>query len=54
VIIWDNSERERYSEGIETLKSRGFRQLRFTGFSPIDFMESETSILYRDKNCFGI
>lgn len=54
VIIWDNSERERYAEGIQTLKSRGFRQLRFTGFIPIDFMESETSILYRDGNCFGI
>jgi hypothetical protein len=54
VIIWDNSERDRYALGIEELKSRGFRQLRFTGFIPIDFMESETSIMYRDGNCFGI
>jgi hypothetical protein len=54
VIIWDNSERERYAVGIEYLKSQGFRQLRFTGFIPIDFMESETSVLYRDENCLNI
>ena len=54
VIIWDNTERERYQPGIELLKSRGFKQLRFTGFIPIDFMPSETSIFYRDANCFGL
>lgn len=54
VIIWDNSERERYGEGIQALKSRGFRQIRFTGFIPIDFMESETSVFYRVGNCLGI
>ncbi len=54
VIIWDNSERSRYAEGIQYLKQNGFRQLRFTGFIPIDFMPSETSIFYKDDNCFGI
>ena len=54
VIIWDNTERERYQSGIELLKSRGFKQLRFTGFIPIDFMPSETSIFYRDANSFGL
>ena len=54
VIIWDNTERERYQSGIDVLKSHGFKQLRFTGFIPIDFMPSETSIFYRDANCFGL
>lgn len=54
VIIWDNSERLRYGEGIKSLLKLGFRQLRYTGFIPIDFAPSETSIFYRDGNCFNI
>lgn len=54
VIIWDNTERDRYQSGIDMLISHGFKQLRFTGFIPIDFMPSETSIFYRDGNCFGL
>lgn len=54
VIIWDNTERARYADGIRFLKENGFRQLRFTGFIPIDFMPSETSVFYRDGNCLGI
>lgn len=54
VIIFDNSEREKYEPAIRLLLSKGFRRLRFTGFIPQDFMGSETSIFYRDGNCFGI
>jgi hypothetical protein len=54
VIIWDNSERQKYGDGIKALLKLGFRQLRFTGFIPIDFAPSETSVFYRDGNCFGI
>lgn len=54
VIIWDNSERVYYHEGIKELHKQGFRHLRFTGFIPIDFAPSETSVFYRDNNCFGI
>lgn len=54
VIIFDNSERERYTPALDFLKENGFRQLRFTGFIPQDFMGSETSVFYRDGNCLGI
>ncbi|MCH8495049.1 MAG: class I SAM-dependent methyltransferase [Balneolales bacterium] len=54
VIIFDNSERERYAPALEFLKENEFRQLRFTGFIPQDFMGSETSVFYRDGNCLGI
>jgi hypothetical protein len=54
VIIFDNSERDKYKPAMELLTEAGFRRLRFTGFIPQDFMGSETSIFYRDGNCFGI
>lgn len=54
VIILDNSDRDKYHPAIELLKNKGFRQLKFTGFIPIDFVPSETSVFYRDHNCLGI
>lgn len=54
VVIFDNSERERYKPAMVMLEEAGFRRLRFTGFIPQDFMGSETSVFYRDGNCFGI
>ncbi|TVR12616.1 MAG: FkbM family methyltransferase [Balneolaceae bacterium] len=54
VIIFDDTNREKYSEGITLLKESGFRQLPFKGFSPIEFMECETSIFYRDNNVLEI
>lgn len=54
VIIWDDSNRERYAEGIASLREQGFRMIEFRGFSPIEFMMCETGILYRPDNCLGI
>ncbi len=54
VLIFDDTNRSKYAAGIELLKQNGFRQLPFAGFSPIEFLECETSIFYRDKNVLGI
>jgi len=54
VIIWDNSEREKYIEGYELLKKHGFKRIDFYGMGPINSYAWNTSIFYRDKNCFGI
>lgn len=54
IVIFDDTNRDKYREGIEFLKESGFRQLPFRGFSPIEFMECETSIFYRDKNLLEI
>ncbi len=35
VIIWDNSDREKYQEGYQFLKDNGFRKLDFKGIGPI-------------------
>ena len=54
VIVWDNSERERYDEGKRHLVALGFRQLDFWGVVPGNVKEIATSIFYRADNCLGI
>jgi len=54
VIIFDDSGRKKYSEGIKELEKAGFRRLRYSGLSPIEFMPCETSVFYKDGNVLGI
>ncbi|MGF1669602.1 MAG: FkbM family methyltransferase [Balneolaceae bacterium] len=54
ILIFDDTGRQKYMDGIRMLKNNGFRQLAFKGFSPIEFMECETSIFYRDGNLLGL
>lgn len=54
VIIWDNSDRERYEPGFAFLAESGFRRLDFTGVGPVNITLWCTSIFYRRDNCLGI
>lgn len=54
VIVWDNSDRIKYHEGFEYLKSKGFKRLELEGLGPLNFRGSQTSIFYRKNNCLGI
>jgi len=54
VIIFDDSNWEKYQKTISYIRSEGFRQLPFRGMSPIEFRECETSIFYRKGNLLGI
>jgi hypothetical protein len=54
VIIWDNSDRKEYGEGIKLLQDNGFRKIEFIGICPIVNMKSETSIFYKDNNILNI
>lgn len=54
VIIWDNSERERYRPGLDYLKSCGFKRIDFVGLSALGTNISTTSMFYKQDNCFGI
>ncbi len=53
VIIWDNSDREKYQEGYSYLIQNGFRRIDFEGLGPIGSQWC-TSVFYRDNNCFEI
>lgn len=54
VIVWDNSDRQRYEDGYSFLLDNGFRRLDFTGLGPINNSEWCTSVFYRDDNCLNI
>lgn len=54
VVIWDNSDREKYAEGYSFLQTNGFRRLDFWGLGPIGRKPWCTSIFYRRTNCLGI
>lgn len=54
VILFDDSDWEKYQKTIQYIQSLGYRQLPFRGFCPIDFLKSETSLFYRDENIFDI
>ena len=54
VIIWDNSDREEYTEKKPMLKKLGFKELVFKGVAPATYLFTTTSILYKKENCFGI
>jgi len=54
VIVLDDSEREFYLEGIAFLKSKGFKQLAFSGISPGLFYRKATSVFYKSNNCLRL
>ncbi len=53
-IILDDSQRERYLEGIIYAERKGFRQLSFEGLKSTGIGMDRTTILYRTNNCLGI
>lgn len=54
VVLWDNTDREEYHEGLTLLEGQGFRRLEFWGMGPIVPYAWCTSIFYRADNCLGI
>lgn len=54
VFILDDSWRKEYKEGIELAIQSGFRKLDFRGLKPTDNGIYQSSIFYRDRNCFEI
>jgi precorrin-6B methylase 2 len=54
VIIFDDSDREEWFDGVNHLQKLGFKQLKISGLKPTGFGVDETSIFYRDNNCLGI
>ena len=54
VIIWDNTDRDRYNSGTSKLTDIGFKRLDFVGMVPSSNKISQTSIFYKNENCLGI
>ena len=54
IIVFDNTDRVQYQEGIDYLLGKGFKRLDFYGLSPVTAHNNLTSIFYRGNNCLGI
>ncbi|NME72483.1 class I SAM-dependent methyltransferase [Flammeovirga aprica] len=54
VIIWDNSNREKYNEGYQFLTDNGFKKIDFYGLAPSHGDPSMTTVFYKEGNCLGI
>lgn len=54
VILLDDSHRDKYKEGYNYAKERGFRALNIEGLKPTGSSTERTTFFYRDNNCLGI
>ena len=54
VLIIDNSDWDSLAQSLRQLEQQGFRQLEFYGLGPMNGHPWGTSVLYRDRNVFGI
>src|ERR1700754_2095964 len=54
VILLDDSQRERYQEGIDHAVREGFKRLDLEGMKPGKYGLERTTIFYRDGNCFNL
>jgi predicted O-methyltransferase YrrM len=54
IIVWDNADRDLYSEGYDLLHSIGFRRLDFDSTGPVWPVSWTTTIFYRNSNCVGL
>lgn len=54
VILLDDAHREQYQEGIDFVRSRGFKALEFEGLKPASVVKDKTTVFYRHDNCLKI
>lgn len=54
VIIFDDTNRDKYKPGVEKLKLMGFKELQFWGLGSGSIYGKCSSIFYKMENCLGI
>ena len=54
VILLDDSQRDEYENGRQSLQDKGFQEIGFSGLKPINRMPAKTSIYYHSNNCLRI
>jgi hypothetical protein len=54
VMVWDDTEREFYQEGLVKLAELGFKRIDLVGMSPLETHSKQTSIIYRSANVLDI
>jgi len=54
VLVFDNSEREKYRPALTLLAQQGFRRIDFDGLGPVNAYGWRTTVFYRSNNCLSI
>lgn len=54
VVVLDDSERNKYTPGVDFMLENGFKRIDFWGISPGLFYKKCTTIFYKDDNVLGI
>jgi hypothetical protein len=54
VVLLDDSEREKYADGVAFMTDQGFKKIDFWGLAPMVKYLKCTTVFYRDNNCLGI
>ncbi len=54
VVIWDNNYQKEYEEGYDFLRSKGFKNIDFVGFGPVNTFGWRTTVFYKEGNCLGL
>jgi hypothetical protein len=54
VIVLDDTNAEVFSRLIPKMTELGFKHLKFNDFAPIFNYNKESTLFYRDTNCFGL
>jgi hypothetical protein len=55
VIVWDDTARVSYEEGLQAIMQQGYSRVDFHGLKPCSRLEHSTSILYRSgENLLGL
>lgn len=54
VVVFDNSERTFYQQGIDFMLGQGFKKVDFWGMAPIVGHKTCTSVFYRNGNCLNL
>ena len=54
IILYDDSQRDRYQEGVRLLMQQGCKRLDFWGMGSAGIHKKCTTLFYFDDNCLGI
>ena len=54
ILLLDDSDRPGYRRGVDALADAGFRSLSIAGIKPGSPCRHQTTIFYRNDNCFGL
>jgi hypothetical protein len=54
VVVLDDSERDKYTPGVDFMLENGFKRIDFWGISPGLFYKKCTTIFYKNDNVLGI